>query len=662
MTHEDLKSFISQLDPNLTTNERIYQTVNELNTIEEDSNLEANIASMEKMLAETVGYQKKAETSQAKALRQLNSIMIKQAIAEAELEIAFERTNHKKARDKNYQTKRYLGTLNSLYGNEPEMQGFDKKSPEEQYAFYVRKMEEALAKFPKATDPDVSDTEIVQNYRTILELYILTFDVNSAKAIFDTVKPEGQKLYKKYSVLQNNLALLNGRAFLMASPYYSEIDYAQILRTPLDSNTKEALADHANALDSKSLKPDINMLQTLQENLKICREEALENLLPKKGEGTVEYFGGDGKILNPLQKDDALRTGAPLLLQITDQNGVVTPRILTSPTPFSIRMADMAPEEYLDQIRSADRAELTDLASVMEKSIGGFRGSSDRFKDMQSAFVQLYSLSSTAPTTQNLLSKKDMLEELLESANAYLKFKSQSRAGTDSVEDYSKLGKNQYEQTHINAALKMLDYAQRKLGVSNLLMQDSDFMARAATNEEALRNAAKNSTRKDIANLRATCTQRNPEPWVVREGGENVEKLHHAVGRDLRRLAELACLDRPLDAIEKAEVNTRMARAVALDLVRSERASNQSNEMGKLESAAAQNPEKFAASVAKSKPFQKAMDKMTPEKLKGILADNGIQTIRQGMLSQAVSVGTKPSAPVKAPEPVQPTVQSAPKV
>ena len=39
MTHADLKNFISQLDPNLTKNERIYQTVNELNTIEEDSNL-----------------------------------------------------------------------------------------------------------------------------------------------------------------------------------------------------------------------------------------------------------------------------------------------------------------------------------------------------------------------------------------------------------------------------------------------------------------------------------------------------------------------------------------------------------------------------------------------------------------------------------------------
>ena len=187
-------------------------------------------------------------------------------------------------------------------------------------------------------------------------------------------------------------------------------------------------------------------------------------------------------------------------------------------------------------------------------------------------------------------------------------------------------------------------------------------MARAAANEEALRNAPNPGTRNEIASLRAACAQRNPEPWAVRDGGERVAQLHHAVGRDLRRLAELACLDRPLDSIEKAEIRTRMARAVALDLVRSERASNESNKMGNLESAAAQNPEKFAAGVAKSKPFQKAMEKITPANLKEMLFNNGIQAIRNGMLNQAASLSAKPDAPAKAPAPVQPEAKPNPQV
>ena len=663
MQHSDLKEFISELDPNLTLPKRINAVVAALGETEGSS--KENVAAMEQILAEKIGYQKEDKGSQAKIQRQYDSSLIKQAIAEAELEIQFERTNHEQARQSSFQTKRYQGVLNSLYGKEPAMQGFDKKSPEEQGAFYIQKLEAALKKFPRATAPDVSDTEIVKNYRAILELYNLTLDLDYAKPII-LAQPNGQELHAKYAAMQNNMAILNGRAFLMASPYYSEIDYAQLMRTPMDLNLKEALAEHANDLDSGSLKPDIYMIETLQENLKTCRKEALEKLLPKSGAGTVEHFGADGKSLDENQKETALSIGAPLLTKITGQNDEVSIKAFLPSSPFSSGVEELSPEQYLDYARGASRAEIADLALELDQSKSFLRGSSDQFKDMNAALERLYShnLSTTAatPSTQNLLSRKDALEELLESTNAYLQYKAQSRAGTDTVADYSKLGKNKYEQDHINAALKLRSYAQAKLDVYNLLEQDGDFMARAAANEEALRNAPNPGTRNEIANLRAACAQRNPEPWEVRDGGERMEQLHHAVGRDLRKLAEFACLDRPLDATEKAEIRTRMARAVALDLVRSERASNKSPEIGNLERAAAQNPEKFVAGVAKSKPFQKAMDKITPENLTEMLSGNGIQNIRQEMLAQAASVGAKPAAPAKVPEAVQPAVQAGPKV
>lgn len=580
------------------------------------------------------------------------------------MEIAFERTNHEQV-SKVSGARRYHGVLNDLYGNEPEMQGFFEKSPAEQGAVFVKKLEEALAKFPKAATPDVSDAEIMQNYRTILELYNLTFELDNAKEAIQA-QPNGQELYNKYVLLQSNMAILNGRAFLMASPYYSKIDYEQLLRTPMDFNTEMEITSHANDLDSLSLKADINMVKTLQDNLFLCRQEALAKILPKAGEGTVEYFGDAGKLLNTDQKDIVLRVGAPLLVKVTGQDGAVSCKAFIPPSSFYVGVNELTPEQYLDYSRGASRDEIADLASSLDKSMSILRGSSDRFKDMNAALERLYShnLSSIAatPSTQNLLSSMDALEELLESANAYLQYKAQSRAGTDTVADYSKLGKNQYEQDHINEALKLRNYAQSKLDVYNLLEQDSAFMARAAANEEALRNAPENSTGKDIANLRAVCAQRNPEPWEVRNGGEQIAQLHHAVGRDLRKLAAFACLDRPLDATEKVEIRTRMARAVALDLIRSERASNQSNEMGNLENAAAQNLEKFAAGVAKSKPFQNAMDKLTPDKLKEMLSENGIQAIRNGMLNQAASLGAKPAAPVKAPEAVQPAVKGGPQV
>jgi hypothetical protein len=40
-------------------------------------------------------------------------------------------------------------------------------------------------------------------------------------------------------------------------------------------------------------------------------------------------------------------------------------------------------------------------------------------------------------------------------------------------------------------------------------------------------------------------------------------------------------------------------------------------------------------------------DKMTPDKLKIMLSDNGIQSIRQAMLSQAVSAEGQQKAPAK---------------
>jgi hypothetical protein len=90
-----------------------------------------------------------------------------------------------------------------------------------------------------------------------------------------------------------------------------------------------------------------------------------------------------------------------------------------------------------------------------------------------------------------------------------------------------------------------------------------------------------------------------------------------------------------------------MARAVALDLIRCERVGAQSDEMGTLERVAAQDPDKFAAGIAKSAPFLKMTDKMTPDKLKTILSENGIKNIRQAMLSQAVSTEGKQKAPAK---------------
>lgn len=689
MTHEEVKNLIeniSKLYPKLTTKadriNKIVETMGRTNVYanvladnapraqnydtifrEDTAAIKKNIASMEKMLVENTGFKKVALSETKARERYINSNMMKQVIAEEEYAIQFERTNHEQAK-KISGARRYLGVLNSLYGNDSDMQGFHEMSLEQQGELYFKKFNDALAAFPDVMTPDISDTEIKNNYRTILELYNLTFEVNNAREAFLKL-PHGSEIVEKCSLLQSNMAVLNARAYLMASPYYAELDFDQILRTPINHDTFMALADHAETFDDV-LKSDLYLLKTLKDNLAICRQEAIDKFLPKEGEGRVEYFGGDGKPMRFEDRNTALGGVVPLLLKVTDRDGNVSVKTILPASPTSLDMEQLTPEQYLDYARGVGRTEIGDMASELDQSVSFFRGSSDQFKDMTAALERLYShnLSNNAstPSTQNLLGSKDVLEELLESANAYLQYKAQSRAGTDTVKDYSNLGKNQYEQDRINKALKLRDYAQFKLNVYNLLELNSDFNARAATKEEALRNAVENSTQKDIANLRATCTQRNPEPWVVREGGENVEKLHHAVARDLRRLAELACLDRPLDAIEKAEVNTRMARAVALDLVRSERASSQSNEMGKLETAAAQNPEKFAASVAKSKPFQKAMDKMTPEKLKGILADNGIQTIRLGMLSQAVSVGTKPSAPVKAPEPVQPTVQSAPKV
>lgn len=70
--------------------------------------------------------------------------------------------------------------------------------------------------------------------------------------------------------------------------------------------------------------------------------------------------------------------------------------------------------------------------------------------------------------------------------------------------------------------------------------------------------------------------------------------------------------------------------------------------------------DKFAAGIAKSNPFLKMTDKMTPDKLKEMLSENGIQTIRQVMLSQAVSIAGKPKAPAKEVEAELSTAKNMP--
>lgn len=655
MQHSDVKTLIGQLNPNVKEADRINQVVEAFGEV--DGSLKSNASSMENKLTEMIGYRRGTKVSdEVRFQREIESRVIKQRIVEAEMDIWFKRTNHEQGKRSIFYTKRYMGTLNNLYGYEPDMTDFDKKSPEEQVQFYTRKLDETLEKFPRVTATDVSDQEIMENYSTILDLYYLTADLDSAQSIFDA-QPNGKEIYDKYISIQNNVALLNARAFLLANPYYCEIDFDQLLRIPIE-NSVDDLVEHADTMDS-ALKDSMLSVHHIQNNLAHCRQHTIDKILPKEGEGTVEYLNSNGKPLGDKEKSATLGAGAPLLIKITTLDGRVSPKIFYPPTAFSTGVDELTPEQYLDYVRKTKPMELADLSSVLEKSHSFFRGGSDQFDSMCSAFERLHNhnLFST-PSTQNLLSSKDALEELLESASAYLQFKSQSRAGTDTVQDYSKLGKNEYEQTRINAALKLREYAQSKLDVYNLLQEDGAFKARAAVNEEALRNAPKNSTQKDIANLRAVCVQRHQDSWAVREGGENVAKLHHTVGRDLRKLAEFACLDRPLDSSEKAEIRTRMARAVALDLIRTERASQQSDEMGTLERTAAQNPEKFAAGIAKSKPFQKMMDHLTPEKLNSILSDNGIQNICQSMLT--ASVAGKTQAPAQAQPAVQPPEVSGP--
>ena len=51
---------------------------------------------------------------------------------------------------------------------------------------------------------------------------------------------------------------------------------------------------------------------------------------------------------------------------------------------------------------------------------------------------------------------------------------------------------------------------------------------------------------------------------------------------------------------------------------------------------------------------------MTPDNLKEMLSENGIKTIRQNMLSQAVSIAGKTKAPAKEMEAELPTVKNLP--
>ena len=656
MNHQDLKTTIEELNPDLTPEQRLSETVAALSQTE--GNFKENVAAMEKLFTEKIGYKKEDNGSQAKMQRQHDSNMVRQSIAGAELELWFERTNHNRNNENTFKGKRYLGVLNMLYGNESEIEGIFTAPIEEQGAFYLKKLEEAQARFPRANAPDVSDTEIAQNFRTILELYNLTFDLDAAKPIIHAL-PNGKEVHAKFVELQDNMAVLVGRAFLMASPYYAELDYGQLMRTSMNLDLLESLTGPARDLDSIALSSDIQMIDTLQGHLTNCRKGSLEKILPKSGEGTVEYFSSNGKALKNGQKDTALGTGETLLIKVTGQDDTVSVRPFRPYSLFSSGMEELTPEQYLDATRSANRAEIADLGAMLEKTDSRFISSSDSFKKMRSAVERLH-VTSTIPSTQNLLSNKDALEELLEAANSYLQFKAQSRAKADTVADYSKLGKNKYEQERINVALKLRDYAQSKLDVHKLLQQDSAFKARAAEKEAQLQNGEEDDPIKNIADLRATCAQRNQASWTVRQGGARVAQLHYAVGRDLRRLSEFACLDRPLDGAEKAEIRTRMARAVALDLIRCERAGAQSDKMGALERVAAQDPDKFVAGIAKSSPFLKMTDKMTPDNLKEMLSENGIRTIRQNMLSQAVSIAGKTKAPAKEMEAELPTVKNLP--
>lgn len=643
MNHQKLKEFVYELDPNLTADERTNETVAALGQAE--GNLAENVATIEKLFTEKFGYKKEAENSPNKMQRRRDSDLMRQAIAKAELELWFERTNHERSNKMDFNGKRYLGVLNMLYGNESEMEKVCNASQKEQGAFYLKKLEAALERFPRYNAHDVSNAEIAENLPTILELYNLTLDLDAAKPLI-LDQPNGQELHAKYADLQSYMAVLTGRAFLIASPYYSEIDYGQLMHTKMDLDLVGSLTDCAANLDPDSLKADINLIDTLQGHLVNCRKITLGKILPKAGGATVEYFSSNGKALDNAQTDIALGTGATLLVKVTGQDDAVSVRPLHPHDLFSTGMEEQTPEQFLDANRRADRKEISDLASMLEKTDSRFISSSSSFKKMRTALERLQ-VTSSVHSTQNLLSNTDALEELLESCNSYLQFKAQSRFKTDTVADYSKLGKNKYEQERINAALKLREYAQSKLDVYKLLQQDAAFQTRAAQKEEQLQNGAENDTRKNIADLRATCLQRNQEPWTILDGGEKVAQLHHAVNRDLRRLSEFACLERPLDSVEKAEIRTRMARAVALDLIRCERVGAETDKMGALESVAAQDPEKFAAGIAKSSPFLKMTDKMTPDKLKTILSDNGIQDIRKAMLSQAVSTEGKQKSPAK---------------
>ena len=64
MTHQDLKTTIEELNPNLTPDQRLSETVAALG--QADGNLSENVATIEKLFTEKFGYKKEAENEKYK--------------------------------------------------------------------------------------------------------------------------------------------------------------------------------------------------------------------------------------------------------------------------------------------------------------------------------------------------------------------------------------------------------------------------------------------------------------------------------------------------------------------------------------------------------------------------------------------------------------------
>lgn len=75
MNHQDLKTTIEELNPDLTPEQRLSETVAALSQTE--GNFKENVAAMEKLFTEKIGYKKEDNSSQAKMQRQHDSNMVR---------------------------------------------------------------------------------------------------------------------------------------------------------------------------------------------------------------------------------------------------------------------------------------------------------------------------------------------------------------------------------------------------------------------------------------------------------------------------------------------------------------------------------------------------------------------------------------------------------